>query len=52
MARAHLEALSSRHAMIEGQIAMELSRPLPDTVHLTRLKRQKLKVKEQLARKD
>jgi hypothetical protein len=50
MASAHLAALSARHASIDGQIASEMTRPLPDTTRLTRLKREKLKVKEEIAR--
>ena len=52
MASAHLEALSSRHASIDGKIAMEMTRPLPDSAQIARLKREKLKVKEQIARAD
>jgi len=50
MHNAHLDALASRHRMIEGQIAAEMRRPLPDPARLSRLKRQKLKVKDELAR--
>jgi hypothetical protein len=50
MATAHLEALSARHATIEGQIAAEMHRPLPDSARLSHLKRQKLKIKEELAK--
>ncbi len=50
MASAHLEALSARHAMIDGQIASEMMRPLPDSAKVTALKRQKLRLKEEMAR--
>ncbi|MBS3960653.1 MAG: YdcH family protein [Sandarakinorhabdus sp.] len=50
MATAHLEALNARHATIEGQIAAEMTRPKPDMVQLGRLKRQKLKLKEEMTR--
>ncbi len=50
MASAHLDALSSRHATIDSKIALEMNRPLPDSAQLARLKREKLKVKEQIAR--
>ncbi len=49
MASAHLDALSARHASIDGQISAELLRPLPDATRITRLKRQKLRIKEELA---
>ncbi len=50
MATAHLEALNARHASIDGQIAAEMTRPKPDTVRLGQLKRQKLKLKEEMTR--
>lgn len=36
------------HADLERQIDEEIHRPLPDQIHLTELKREKLKVKEEL----
>ncbi len=50
MASAHLEALSARHAKLEGKIAREMTRPIPDSATLAELKRQKLKVKEEIQR--
>lgn len=50
MANPHLEALSARHAMIDGQIAAEMTRPLPDSAKVSALKRQKLRLKEEIAR--
>ncbi|WP_448580089.1 YdcH family protein [Thermaurantiacus sp.] len=50
MASTHLEALASRHRMIEGQIAEEMRRPAPDAATLSRLKREKLKLKEEITR--
>jgi hypothetical protein len=47
MASPHLEALNARHARIEGMIAAEMTRPLPDSTRLTKLKREKLKIKEE-----
>lgn len=49
MPRARIEALNARHATIEGMIADETLRPIPDTARISRLKREKLKVKEQIA---
>lgn len=49
MAQAHIEALSARHAVIDGQIAAEMVRPLPDATRISKLKRQKLKIKEEVA---
>jgi hypothetical protein len=42
--------LQTVHADLERQIDEEVHRPLPDQIHLTELKREKLKVKEELAR--
>jgi hypothetical protein len=50
VANPHVEALSSRHRTIEGQIAAEMRRPLPDTATIARLKREKLKVKDAITR--
>jgi hypothetical protein len=43
--------LETVHADLERQIDEEIHRPLPDQIHLTELKREKLKVKEELARR-
>ena len=48
MAKAHLNALSTRHAQIDKQIEEEQARPLPDESVLAQLKRQKLKLKEEM----
>ncbi len=46
---ARLSALAEKHAELERQIEEESHRPLPDSLLLTELKRQKLRVKEELA---
>lgn len=50
MTSAHLDALGARHARIEGMIAAEMTRPLPNSARLAELKRQKLKLKEAIVR--
>jgi len=45
-----VESLKARHALLEREIDDEAHRPLPDQVHVTELKRQKLKIKEEIAR--
>jgi len=45
-----VETLKARHARLEHEIDEEVHRPLPDTIHVTDLKRQKLRIKEQIAR--
>ncbi len=46
MATAHLNSLTARHAALDATLSSETQRPLPDQVRITRLKREKLKVKE------
>ena len=41
--------LSARHAAMEQSLASELKRPLPDSTAVQRLKRHKLRVKDELA---
>jgi hypothetical protein len=45
-----LESLKLRHASLEARIADEDQRPRPDTEVLTRLKIEKLRVKEEIER--
>lgn len=45
-----VETLKARHARLEQEIVEEVHRPLPDQVHVTELKRQKLKIKEEITR--
>lgn len=46
----HLESLHAKHAHLEALIDEELHRPLPDQTRLSRLKKEKLRIKEQLER--
>ena len=50
MANAHLDNLAARHARLDASLAAELKRPLPDAAVLRRLKREKLKLKDELNR--
>ena len=45
-----VETLKARHARLENEIDDEVHRPLPDQVHVTELKREKLRIKEEIAR--
>lgn len=49
MQQAHISALQTKHADIEARINEENQRPLPDDATITRLKKEKLKLKEELA---
>jgi hypothetical protein len=50
MSDAHLASLAARHAALDATLAAERQRPMPDQARLTRLKREKLKLKEEMAR--
>ncbi|WP_237213938.1 YdcH family protein [Falsiroseomonas oryziterrae] len=47
---ARLRALEERHAALEARIAEEDHRPRPDADQLSRLKREKLRLKEEMER--
>jgi hypothetical protein len=49
MVSSHENALQAKHAGLEARIHEELCRPAPDETTLHSLKRQKLKIKEELA---
>lgn len=49
-AATHVAALEEKHAILENEIDHEVHRPAPDSLRLTTLKREKLKIKEELAR--
>jgi hypothetical protein len=49
MHNSHLSALETKHMVLDRQIAAENLRPLPDARILTDLKKQKLRVKEEIA---
>ena len=46
----HVEALNQKHASIDDIIEQEEHRPYPDAMRLMQLKREKLKLKEELGR--
>lgn len=48
MDSSHDSALQLKHAGLERRIEEEMSRPLPNTAMLQQLKKQKLRIKEQL----
>ncbi|MEM9168614.1 MAG: DUF465 domain-containing protein [Pseudomonadota bacterium] len=45
---AHLETLAQRHVELETAIASELKHPAHDDIRLQELKRQKLKIKDEI----
>ena len=46
----YVEGLRNKHAHLEEEIDIEVHRPMPDQSTLTRLKREKLRIKDEIAR--
>lgn len=46
----HLAQLNERHRRLESDLHLELQRPTQDTFRITELKKQKLRVKEEMER--
>jgi hypothetical protein len=49
MQQAHMSALQTKHAGLDARIAEENQRPMPDTALIARLKKEKLRIKEELS---
>ena len=45
-----IETLRVKHARLEAEIDREVHRPQPDEAHVAELKREKLRIKDQMAR--
>ncbi len=50
MTDVHRASLSTKHAALEAQLAREALKPLPDSLQMAKLKKEKLRLKEQLGR--
>jgi hypothetical protein len=48
MENSHISALSAKHAGLEARIKAESSRPMPDAILVASLKKQKLRLKEEM----
>ena len=48
MDQAHIAALQTKHAGLDARIAEEAQRPMPDMPTLARLKKEKLRIKEEM----
>jgi len=46
--QAHIKALETKHAIIKQRVMNETVRPLPDFVKITRMKKRKLAIKEEI----
>jgi hypothetical protein len=49
MASTHQAALQTKHAVLDRRLSEEESRPMPDSIVVAELKKQKLRLKEELA---
>ncbi|MFH5924459.1 YdcH family protein [Roseomonas xinghualingensis] len=45
-----LQSLKDRHSALDARITEETVRPMPDSLELARLKREKLRLKEEMER--
>ena len=50
MDTSHVSSLQLKHAGLERKLQQEMSRPLPDDVVIQQLKKQKLRIKEEIER--
>jgi hypothetical protein len=46
----HVDALQTKHAGLDARLRAEMARPVPDAVMVQDLKKQKLRLKEELSR--
>ena len=44
----HMEGMKQKHAMLEMEIQKEMARPEPDNMKVAEMKKQKLKLKEDM----
>ena len=49
MTEVHRAALSTKHAALDARLAQEALKPLPDSLRMAKLKKEKLRLKEQLS---
>jgi hypothetical protein len=49
-ASSHVNALQTKHAGLDAQLRDELARPSPDAAMIQSIKKQKLRLKEEIAR--
>jgi len=47
---AHLAELSEKHRMLEQRIQEELARPGSDDLQITKLKKEKLRIRDEMAK--
>ncbi len=47
-----VDSLKSKHARLQVEIDEEIHRPMPDSVHLAELKRERLRIKDEIEQID
>lgn len=50
MHTSHVDALQTKHAGLDARLRNELARPAPDATMIQDIKKQKLKIKEEISR--
>ena len=50
MNTSHVDALHTKHAGLDASLRAEMARPAPDAGRVQDIKKQKLKIKEEIAR--
>ena len=50
MASAHLDSLTAKHARLDDSLFVEMQRPVPDAARCAEIKKQKLRLKEEIGR--
>jgi hypothetical protein len=50
MLTSHVDALQTKHAGLDDRLRSELARPVPDAAMVQDIKKQKLKIKEEISR--
>jgi hypothetical protein len=50
MHTSHVDALTNKHAGLDARLRAEMSRPAPDAAMVQDIKKQKLRIKEEIAR--
>ena len=46
----HVDALRAKHATLKQAVEQENQRPHPDDLHIAELKREKLRIKDEIAK--
>lgn len=50
MHTSHVDALQTKHAGLDARLRAEMARPAPDAAMVQDIKKQKLRIKEEIAR--